>query len=73
MHERPRGGLPPFEDSGLREIVFVDSRSSCDEDRLGRSGAFKRSYRLGIRRYWSRQDCRLYGLFGSQNASVCWV
>ncbi len=63
MHERPQGGLPPFENAGLRKIIFVDSRSSC-EDRLDRSGVFKRSYRLGIRRYWSRHDRRLWGLFG---------
>ena len=54
MHERPRGGLPPFEDSGLREIVFVDSRSSCDEDRLGRSGAFKRAQFRDEARYSAR-------------------
>ena len=53
---RLRGGLPPFANPGLREIIFVDSRSSYGEDRLGRSGAFKRSYRWGIRRYWSRED-----------------
>ena len=51
MHEMPQGGLPPFENSGLREIVFVDSRNSYGEDRLDRSGAFKPSHRRGIGSY----------------------
>jgi hypothetical protein len=43
-----RGGSPPFANPGLQEIIFMDSRSSCGEDRLDASGAFKRAFCWGI-------------------------
>ena len=37
------GVIPPLQNPGSREIIFVDRRSSCGEDRLDGSGAFKRA------------------------------
>jgi hypothetical protein len=45
---RLKGGRTPFANPGLQEIIFMDSRSSCGEDRVDRSRAFERAVCWGI-------------------------